>query len=186
MYLRIVSKYLITSVLILFMFSCGGGGVGGVQDSCAKDPKWYSNEECPRNHLCGFGSAGSGNKSTAEFKSKSLARNDLAAAVSQVVIRELTSGFEELEGDAAEAWEKMLNSDNFVTSVNREVTNSIVDQKENAVCDGKNWYWASVKKDIDGVNYAKIFSDAAVQLSESDQEYISATKDWAADKLGNR
>ena len=114
MYLRIVSKYLITSLLILFMFSCGGGGAGGVQDSCAKDPKWYSNEDCPRNHLCGFGSAGSGNKSTAEFKSKSLARNDLAAAVSQVVIRELTSGFEELEGDAAEAWEKMLNSDNFV------------------------------------------------------------------------
>ena len=184
MYQKITFRYLITSLLIVFMFSCGGGGgINRVADSCESDPKWYSNEDCPRGHLCGFGSNGSGNKSSAEFSSKSLARNDLAASVKQKVIRELTGSFMESEGTVPEPYEKLFMEDKFTTQVKREVTSSIVDQKENTVCDGKNWYWVSVKKDIDGINFEKLFENSAAELSESDQAFINDTKSWAAKQL---
>jgi len=181
--------YTITLLAVSFVATGCWGDSRGVSDPCKKDPKWYSNEKCPKGYLCGYGKAGSGQSSTAEFKAKSLARNDLSAALSQFTSRELRSAYQELEGDATrEAYDKLFATDKFVTVVEAEITNSIVHEKIDAICDSKNWYWVSVKKDIDGIDFKSLFTEAVkdTKLSDSDRKFIEESMDWADDVLRNR
>ena len=184
--------YIITVLALSFVASgCWWPSENEVADPCKKDPKWYAKDadSCPKGYLCGFGKAGSGQSSTAEFKAKSLARNDLSASIAQFTSRELRSAFQELEGDATrEAYDKLFATDRFATIVESTVTNSIVHKKIDAICGSKNWYWVAVKKDINGIDYKALFAEAAEdkQLSDSDRKFIEESMDWADDVLKNR
>ncbi len=178
-------------IISLVVSGCGGAPKNEVTDPCKKDPKWYSNEDesCPKGFLCGVGKAGSGQSSTAEFKAKSLARNDLSASLAQFTSRELRAAYQELEGDAARAaFDKLFQTDRFATVVEATITNSIVHIKTDAICDSKNWYWVQVKKDKDGIDFKSLFEEASddPQLSDSDRKFIKESMDWADDVLKNR
>ena len=181
---------IITLFVILFLSGCSTGPSKTVADACTSDPKWYKNEDCPKGYLCGYGKSGSGRSQTAELGSKSRARNDLTATISQWTKSEFVDVFQELQGssESAQAFENAMTTDKFVTLIEGEVTSAMVFEKQDDVCKGKNWYWTAVKKDIDGIDFNKLFNDVSKspEVSEKDQKFIEESIDWAIEAIKNK
>ena len=188
MFSKRVYQIITLSLLALFITACGvSKPKDGIADPCRNDPKWYSKEDCPKGHLCGYGSASSGRSATAEKKAKANARTDLLSSISTLINSELLDALDEFKGRADEQYEEQLTTDNTMSIIEGRITNSIVHKKEKDMCDGNNHYWVSVKKDIDGTDFNKLFSAVAKDLEISDEarEFINEKKDWAEEAKSN-
>jgi|TARA_Y100001968_G_scaffold321039_1_gene354841 hypothetical protein len=174
--------YYIVSLLVIALFAsaCSTKKAGSIADPCSKDPKWYSQEKCPKGYICGFGTGGSSNSSTAEFKAKGEARTDLAANLEIAVSKVMIGGINEMEG--AQDLEQDVLDTKIRFSVQRVLSNTAIHEKEKSMCDGKNWYWVAVKKDLDGVDYNTMFKEIAkeAKLPEATQQYIEEVNDWGS------
>ena len=187
MFSKRVYKIITFVFITLFVSACASKSKDGIADPCQNDPKWYSKEDCPKGHLCGYGTASSGRSSTAEKKAKANARADLLSSISTLINSELTDVLDEFEGIADEAYEQQLTVDNTMSIIEGRITNSIVHKKEKNMCNGNNHYWVSVKKDIDGKDFNKLFSAVAKDLEISDEarQFIDEKKDWAENAKRN-
>ena len=176
-------------IILLFLISCSSSTKQS--GLCNNNPDWYTEKNCPKGYLCGYGNAVSDQALAPEFLAENNAKNNLSKLLVQTISKKINQACLNIDADALKlAFNNLFNEDQFAIAI-EEIANNSSYIKDEAKCDGRDHCWIQARKDIADIDYKYIFEKAIndSSLSQSEKKLLKDvnSEDWIINtlKIGN-
>ena len=183
-------KYPVSLIIILLLL-IGCSGSTKQSGLCDNGPNWYRLQSCPKEYLCGYGIAASGQALPPEFLAEKNAKNDLSRLLVHFISQKINQACLNNDEEALKlAFNNLFNEDQFAIVI-EEIANNSSYIKDEEKCDGRDYCWIQARLDIVSIDYKYIFQKAInnSSLSKSDKKLLknANSEDWIINtlKIGN-